>query len=285
MDSKKSKQIGIIFCLLSLVGCGGGLFFYPTQEIYTLPEQVKLDYEIVDFQSRDGLQLKGWLIHSKTQKSRGVVVQFHGNAENMTSHFLSLAWLPKYGFDLFVFDYRGYGASEGSPTIKGAVFDSVAAIEYVVKKFPNQPIILVGQSLGGALLLAALHEDQSLLQQASFQLIVLEGAFASYQQIMQEKMQESFLLYPFQWLSYVMVSDVYAPKNLIAKENGIPYLIISGDDDTVVPPHHSDALYQQIQGEKYRWSVPGGRHIDAFTRFGKIYQPRFDKLVRELATH
>ena len=279
---QKSKPISIVLCLFSLVGCNGSLFFYPSQEIYTLPEQVQLDYETVTFHSLDQIQLKGWWIHSQKKDSRGIVIQFHGNAENMTSHFLLLAWLPKYGFDLFTFDYRGYGLSEGRPTIRGAIFDSVAAIEYVAKKFPDQPIILIGQSIGGALLLAALHENKNLLQQAKIQLIVLEGTFASYQQIMQEKMQESFLLYPFQWLSYLMVSDVYAPKNFIAKTDNIPYLIISGEDDNVVPSHHSETLYQQIQGKKYRWSVPSGGHIDTFTRFGSIYRPRFEKLIRHL---
>ena len=279
MKFKLSKQIG--FCLFALVGCNGSLFFYPSQEIYTLPEQVNLAYDSVTFHSHDQTKLKGWLIHSQ-KKSSGIVIQFHGNAENMSSHFLTLAWLPKNRFDLFVFDYRGYGQSEGRPTIRGAIFDSIAAIEYIAKRFPDQPIILIGQSIGGALLLAALSENQNILKQAKIQAIVLEGTFASYQQIMQEKMKESWLLYPFQWLSYLVANDIYAPKNLIIKTQHIPYLIISGEDDQVVKPHHSDTLYQQIQGKKYRWSVPSGRHIDTFTRFGAIYRPRFEKLMHHL---
>ena len=101
--------------------------------------------------------------------------------------------------------------------LKEEFLDSLAAIEYISKKiFPKSHSFLIGQSLGGALLLGAMNESPQ-IQNQQILLAVLEGTFASYQQIMKEKMQEIWLLYPFQWISYFAISDHYAPENLITK--------------------------------------------------------------------
>ena len=65
----------------------------------------------------------------KGQK-KGLILQYHGNAENLTSHYLSLGWLAHEGFDVFIFDYRGYGRSSGEIDARGISWDSQAAFDY-----------------------------------------------------------------------------------------------------------------------------------------------------------
>ena len=72
-------------------------------------------------------------------KAMGTVVHFHGNAQNMSAHYTFVSWLPAHGFNLFVFDYRGYGQSEGTLSREGVYEDSVAAVEYVRKRTDIDP--------------------------------------------------------------------------------------------------------------------------------------------------
>ena len=80
----------------------------------------------------DGLKLHGWHLKAK-DKSRGTILQLHGNAENISTHVNSVLWLALEGYDVFNFDYRGYGKSEGSPTLDGVHIDARAALETVLK--------------------------------------------------------------------------------------------------------------------------------------------------------
>jgi len=111
---KTSMFIFLLTLSLSCQGCVGGLFYQPDRKIYDTPDRHGLKYEEVSFQSKDGTGLSGWFVPA-VGKPKGTVIHFHGNAQNMTAHFGFVSWLPEQGFNLFVFDYRGYGKSAGKP--------------------------------------------------------------------------------------------------------------------------------------------------------------------------
>src|SRR5262245_9102597 len=96
--------LGMAAALL-LTGCVEQSFFYPDRVVYSTPDAAGLDYEAVTFASRDGTQLSGWFIpasgHRDPRIAKGTVVHFHGNAQNMTSHWQFVSWLPKRGYNLF----------------------------------------------------------------------------------------------------------------------------------------------------------------------------------------
>ncbi|MEN9724179.1 MAG: putative lipoprotein, partial [Pseudomonadota bacterium] len=190
-------------------GCSH-LAYQPSRFHYGYPERAKIHYEKVDFKSRDGTALTGWFFPAVKRNSRGpipTVIQFHGNAENMTSHFFSLYWLIEAGYNVFTFDYRGYGRSEGSPDQAGVNLDVLAAIDYVRGRIPAsnscRDLILYGQSLGGAALARGLAdlEDRSRISA-----VILEGSFYSYRKIAQDILRRVWLTYLFQHLAYVLVS-------------------------------------------------------------------------------
>src|SRR4051794_28452662 len=105
---------------LCLSGCGH-MLFQPIREELNHPEDFGYRPDRVSFASEDGTRLSGWYFKAKDPK--GVIVFFHGNGENISTHFAALVWVLDHGYEFFIFDYRGYGASEGELDRAGAVSD------------------------------------------------------------------------------------------------------------------------------------------------------------------
>lgn len=245
----------------SLSGCNG-IFYQPTRTLLITPERLHYSFEDVYFKSRDGTELNGWFIPGRGQ-IRGTVVQFHGNGANMANHYGAVYWLPDKGFNVFVFDYRGYGKSAGIPTRQGIAEDGIAAVEYVQSRSDasDLPIILFGQSLGGAVAVSTLIRQKW----NGIGAVIVESSFARYRDIAREKLGSFWLTWPFQWPLSFLISNADSPADLISKISPIPVLIVHGDSDEVIPVHHSEALFKAAREPKLLWIVPGGRHIDAFS--------------------
>ena len=118
MGTHKSFAFLVGLCGL-MMGCNS-LFYYPSQKVFYTPHNFGTTYEDVYFTSKDGTRLNGWFVPA-IGHAKGTVIHFHGNAENITNHYTFVQWLPSEGFNLFVFDYRGYGASSGKPDLEGMV--------------------------------------------------------------------------------------------------------------------------------------------------------------------
>jgi alpha-beta hydrolase superfamily lysophospholipase len=242
-----------------LVSACTGIFFQPLRYQMGTPARLGLTFEEVTFKTADGLDLYGWFMPAKGP-ALGTVLQLHGNAENISTHFASLAWMPERGFNVFIFDYRGYGASEGEPTLEGAQRDIDAAMQTLLarKDLDSDHIVMYGQSLGGAL--AAYYVAHS-PNRDRLRALVLESAFSDYVEIAREKFADHWLTWPFQWLSKLTVDDSYSPLATMAKISPLPLLILHGDRDEIVPVHHGQLLYDAALEPKQLWIVPGAGHI------------------------
>jgi hypothetical protein len=119
----------VVVALLALLlaGCVERMFFYPDSAQYTRPEQFGLRHEDVSITTADGSRLHGWWLPAKGQ-ALGSVLHLHGNAANVSNHLPLVAWLPGTGFNVLMLDYRGFGRSEGRPTLDGVVDDAAAAL-------------------------------------------------------------------------------------------------------------------------------------------------------------
>ena len=249
------------------------------------PKRLGLNHEEHTFYAEDKTQLSGWLIPNqskKVKKSRGLVVLFHGNAQNISTHFANLAWVVKEGYDLFIWDYRGYGKSEGESTPDGIFQDSLAALDHVRKLSRNKSykkLILFGQSLGGVVLMRALEEDRF---NKTGDFVVLDSTFSSYQDIAFDRLKSSAVTFIFSPISYLLISDQYAPKRFLT-ENKRPTLVIHGDADQVVPLNFGKEIYEKLQTKrKWLWKIPKGRHICAFCEEGPKNRDKFLKLISEI---
>ena len=125
--------------------------YHPEHTLSTDPGIVRLEFEGVYFETADGVNLYGWFIPGP--KSRGTVLLCHG-IEGMISYRLaSIKIFNRLGLDVFIFDYRGYGHSEGKPTEGGTYEDIAAAWRYLIEERQVSPgqVIVFGRSLGGAI--------------------------------------------------------------------------------------------------------------------------------------
>jgi uncharacterized protein len=253
-----------------LAGCASRAFYYPTRDVYGTPAVAGLRYEAVRFRSRDGTALSGWFIPaSGTQK--GTVVHFHGNAQNMTAHFQFVSWLPAAGFNVFVFDYRGYGASEGRPSREGLYEDSVAALQYVRSRpdVDRDRLLVLGQSLGGANALSAVSGAGS----EGVRAVALDSTFYSYRLITRDAIRQIPVLSLLRWpLSFAVVGNRRSPCSMIGALSPIPVLVLHGTADEVVPYRHGQALFHAAGDPKQFVTVPGGQHTDALLRSDPIYR-------------
>ncbi|MFL6647184.1 MAG: alpha/beta hydrolase, partial [Sulfurifustaceae bacterium] len=99
----------------SMAGCTG-VFFQPYRTLVRTPDDIGLAYEDVRFKTADGVVLHGWFLPANATAC-ATVLFLHGNAENISTHIGSVYWMPRYGFNVFLPDYRGYGASSGTPSL------------------------------------------------------------------------------------------------------------------------------------------------------------------------
>ena len=235
------------------------VFFQPHRVQVLTPDQLGLAYQDVRFKTRDGLELRGWFLPAPG-RALGTVVQLHGNAENISTHFTSLAWMPARGFNLFAFDYRGYGASEGTPSLDGVQLDIDAALETLLARddIDKNRIVIYGQSLGGAL---AAYYVQHTSRRHRIHALILESAFSDYVDVAKEKFTDHWFTWPFQWIPDLSVDDRYSPLPGMASVSPIPLLVLHGDRDRTVPMHHGQRLYEAAREPKQLWIVPGAGHI------------------------
>jgi uncharacterized protein len=236
-------------------------FFQPHRAIVSTPGQYGVEYHPVEFKAADGTALFAWFLPARGEP-RASVLYLHGNAENISTHFANVAWLPAAGFNVLAFDYRGYGGSQGSPTLEGVQLDTDAAMRTLLA-LPNvdpKRIIIFGQSLGGAL---AIHYAAHSEYRANVRAIVIDSAFSDYRRIVREKAASFFLTWPFQWLLPQTVDNNFSPAASVHAVSPIPLLFIHGERDSVVPVEHSKRLYARAAEPKEIWVVPDAGHIQA----------------------
>ena len=262
---------------VGLLGCNG-VFFIPYHAHVQTPKQLGLAYEDVYFQAGDGTPLHAWFLPAES-KALGTILFLHGNAENISTHIMSVRWLPARGFNVFLLDYRGYGASGGAASLSGAQEDMDAALRTLLARKDVDPdgVVVFGQSLGGAI---AIYNVAHSPYRQHIRALAVESTFASYRQITREKLADFWLTWPLQWPLSWTVSDEYSPSAAVAGVSPIPLLIIHGDRDPIVPPHHGQRLFDLAREPKQLWVIPGGRHIQVFQ--SQIYRDRFVAYLTEV---
>ncbi len=268
-SEKRIYSILAILLLMLLPGCGS-LFFYPGKQLYDNPSARRFSPEDVYFKTPDGLTLHGWFFQTTKPDAGATILVLHGNAENLSTHVNSVLWLVPEGFNLFIFDYRGYGKSQGSPGIKGVHVDAEAALKALLSmpRVEKERIIVLGQSIGGAI---GVYTVANTSYKERIAALVIDSAFSSYRRIAREKLSQFVMTWPFQYPLSFLFTDDYSPVKWIKQVSPVPLLIIHGEQDPVVPIHHGQILYDAAVQPKELWksTVPG--HVSSFA----------DKRVRE----
>lgn len=254
---------------------------------FSEPRWKGFDYRLVTFNAADGTKLFGWYFPAVPSSyepgpKRGIVIQFHGNAENMSSHYAFLSWVTRHGYDFFTFDYRGYGGSEGSPSPAGVHQDAIAAIRTVIESHPQGSLALYGQSLGGAILLRALADLREPEIRSRVCSVIVEGSFANYKRQARRTMANHWFSWIFQPLGALLVSNEYAPEDFISLIAPLPLLVIHGTEDSAVTFENGEEIYALAKDPKEFWRIEGGKHLDTMVLEDGVYQK---KLINYLGSH
>lgn len=243
-----------------LGGFANSLFYYPSREVYGSPAGHGVPYEPVAFTSRDGARLSGWFLPAHDPETRaadarnakGTVVHFHGNSLNITSYWTLVGWLPARGFNVLVFDYRGYGKSDDRrPTQRGCFDDSQAALDYVRARpdVDASKLLLFGQSLGGNHAIAVAGAGN----REGVRAIAVDGTFYSYSHIANQRVPGGGLL----------VGNRYSASKFVPALPPIPLLIIHGTADKTVSYSNATRLFEAARPPKRLITIENGGHIDA----------------------
>ncbi len=244
------------------MAAGDRLFYFPTRHVYGRPETYGLAYESVRFPSADGVSLHGWFFPAEGEAA-GTVVHCHGNAGNITGHFEHVRWLPAQGWNVFCFDYRGYGESAGQPTRAGTIADAGAAIGYVCGRSDVDAgrVVLLGQSLGGAIGIVVAARTPSV------RAVAVEGAFSNYRVEAHFVGRQNLLLAPLAGpLSRMLVSDGDDPIDWVGKIAPRPTLFVCGTNDRIVDHRQTIALHEAAGEPKELVVIEGGGHTDSMSR-------------------
>lgn len=237
-----------------LPSCAQKAFYYPDNVDYGSPMQQGLVYQSVEFTSKDGTRLHGWFVPAKglqnPKDALGTVVHFHGNAQNLSAHWHGVKWLPEQGFNVFLFDYRGYGKSEGKPSQQGLFDDSNAALDYVRQRadIDANKLLIFGQSLGGTNAIAVVGAGN----RAGVKAVAIESTFSAYSAIANDKISGAGIL----------LRDTYSANRYVDKIAPIPLLLLHGTHDNVIPQSHSQTLYDLAQEPKRLIIIKGGQHLN-----------------------
>jgi len=243
--------------------------YFPETALRMTPANVGLDYEDVVFPAEDGTMLHGWFIAG--EKNRPVILFFHGNAGNISDRVDNLVKLNQAGLPVFIFDYRGYGRSQGKPSETGTYSDGRGAIIWLKSKgYDQHNSIYFGRSLGAAVAMQMTLEYQpsGLIMESPFSAIADMG-----------KQHYPLLSRLFGWL----ISARYDNRAKMAQLQS-PLLLIHGTADTIVPVEMGKLLFELAPEPKQLHLIIGADHNDGFYLQDKNYWQAWEIFFSEINT-
>jgi fermentation-respiration switch protein FrsA (DUF1100 family) len=260
-----ARRVAILLAAaLLLAGCTR-VFFQPMRPLVRTPAAAGLEWEDVSLRAADGTTLFAWFLPVKAGTPRGTILFLHGNAENISTHLGSVWWLPARGYQVLLLDYRGYGKSSGKASLAGVQLDIDAALSALRARPDVDParIVLLGQSLGGAL---ALHYTANGAQREVIRAVVTDSAFSSYRGIARELIAAGWLTGLLRWPLALVIDDDYSPIRSVQRIAPTPLLLIHGTRDTIVPADHARLLFDAAGEPRTLWLVPEAGHIGSLQR-------------------
>ena len=249
----------------------GYIFFFQSNQVYhpdrlmsADPESIGLHFENASFETSDGVRLSGWFIPK--ENASGVILFCHGNAGNLSHRLETIQIFHDLGLSAFIFDYRGFGQSEGKPSEHGTYKDAEAAWQYLVQERKVHPdkIIIMGRSLGGAIAawLARHHTPRAL---------ILESTFTSVADVAGE-------LYPYLPIRLLLRFKYDAAEYL--SQVKCPVLVVHSRDDEMVLFNHGLRLFETANEPKQFLEITGS-HTDGFLATGTRYQEGLDQFISD----
>lgn len=254
-----STLIGIIICIYGLKAIRlyqnqSAQVYHPRKHLDATPAERNIDYADVHFRTSDNILLHGWFAPC-TDKQK-VILLLHGNTGNISDCISSIPLFASLGYSTFVFDYRGYGQSEGAIDEQGTYKDAEAAWQWLLheRHYTPQNIVILGRSLGAAI-------GSHLASQHPSAAVVLESTFTSLPDIAAEthRFIPARLMTRFNYNTLANIRKIRSP-----------ILIVHGVEDNVIPYHHGRQLFNAANEPKDFLNIEAD-HAEGFLHSGKDY--------------
>lgn len=248
------RSILIIYILI-----GFWAFFFSDRLIFLpRPSSYQTNQDFVKLKSRDRTQITG--IYLPLPKAEYTILYSHGNAEDLGEILPRLRDLRDIGFNIFSYDYQGYGTSQGRPSVAGAYQDVNAAYEYLTQRLgiPANKIIVYGYSVGGG-------PSVDLASRQPVAGLVIESSFTTAFRVV-----TGIPVYPFD--KFPNIDNI---KNV-----SCPVLVIHGNADRVIPFSHGQQLFAMVDQPKLSFWVNGAGHLNLLEVAGEEYVKVMTEFIR-----
>jgi fermentation-respiration switch protein FrsA (DUF1100 family) len=224
-----------------------------------------LPLEPVTLETEDRIRLFGWFVAGA---GPGVLLWCHGNAGNIIHRLDNLALLHRKGLSVLLFDYRGYGRSEGRPSEIGLYRDALAAYDYLIKtrRIASSKLVLFGRSLGASVAghVASVRPVAGL---------ILESAFPSVEAVA----RHYYFGLPMHW--FLGARFPLAEK---LKAVHVPVLVIHGALDDIIPYEMGEQVFAAANEPKAFYPVPTADHNNLYAIGGDAYFERLKRFVEDV---
>lgn len=240
----------------------------PSRKLSATPQDIGLPYENIELRTEDGVRLHGWYIPAA--QARGTLLFFHGNAGNISHRLDSIRIFHDLGLSVLIFDYRGYGQSEGRPDEEGTHRDAQAAWRHLTegRGMASSRIVLFGRSMGAAIAAWLATQEQP-------GALIVESAFTSVPDMAAEL---------YWWLPARRLSRFkYATRDYVAQAR-CPVLVVHSPEDEIIPFHHGEAVFAAAREPKDLLRLRGG-HNDGFMTSGGLYSNGLDVFLARHLRH
>ena len=222
--------------------------YFPEKELVGTPAEWGLPFEEVHFPASDGIRLHGWFVPGRTEVTW---LWFHGNGGNISHRLEDLMLMHRHlGVSFFLFDYRGFGLSEGRVSEEGTYRDARGALDYLSSRgdVSARRIVYFGRSLGSAVAvwLATQHRPSGL---------ILESPFTSVKDMAK-------IAFPHLPL-YLLIRTKYDSMSRIG-DVSCPLMILHGDRDEIVPIAQGRKLFEAARDPKSFYTIAGAAHNDTY---------------------
>mgnify|MGYP006272165851 CR=1 FL=1 len=244
----------------------------PHRQLATTPAEIGLDYQEVWLEAEDGVRIHAW--HLPHPEARAALLFCHGNAGNISYRLESLRQFHSLQLSVLIFDYRGYGRSQGLPSEEGTYRDAAAAYDWLRENSGPLPIILFGRSLGASI-------ATELATRVDAEGLIFESGFVSVPAMGAE-------LFPF--LPVRLISTIQYDNLSKIDQVQMPILFIHSRHDEIVPYDQGRQVYEAANPPK-RWAEISGGHNDGFLSAESRYIQAIDDFIanvteaQESATH
>lgn len=238
--------------------------FFPTRGVQETPATAGLAYVDVQIRTSDGETLHGWWLEHP--QPRAQVLFWHGNGGNLSLWLDAIVALRRRGFSVLAADYRGYGASTGTPSERGVYRDAEATLREFSRRFrrPGVPVLYWGRSLGSTVAASSLSTE---LPDG----LVLESPMPDARSVLRSN--------PILWMLSFLSSYRFSTSRFLDSYQG-PLLVIHGDADSIIPFEAGRRVFANAPTVRKTFvTIPGADHNDPYFADSTHYWHGVDDFV------